>query len=202
MTVVHPRRPGCPRRSIAMTRRFRTVECIALMPRFGRDLGSSDCKGARAIGPHYSQKTPTPSMQLAMRSYGIFRWLSFRRVSSIVRRFQSVRHSVVSCFSRSHPTLTPPPSRSPAPPLPVSQSQSFIYVAAPPLSPPPSLTVDGSALRLRSCLPFNASEYNRIGPLFVRSALIEMHARKRIFLEMSLLPRLLERIHHKLLCAL
>ena len=148
MTVVHPRRPGCPRRSIAMTRRFRTVECIALMPRFGRDLGSSDCKGARAIGPHYSQKTPTPSMQLAMRSYGIFLG-TVRRVSSIVRRFQSVRHSVVSCFSRSHPTLTPPPSRSPAPPLPVSQSQSFIYVAAPPLSPP---TVSNSG-RLRFKAP-------------------------------------------------
>jgi len=103
-----------------------------------------------------------------MRSYGIFlgiRDLSFRRVSSIVRRFQqAVGQSLSSQLFQS----VPPHAHSTT----VSQSGSAApgqSSRSPPFPPPPSLTVDGSALRLRSCLLFNASEYSQDGQEGVRS---------------------------------
>lgn len=166
MTVVHPRRPGCPRRGIAKIpncRVHRAYATVRARPRvLGlRELGPSDriTHSRRRLRPCSSRRVRT---EFFGEVFDICRFGVCRRSCDAFSR-QSASHSVVSCFSRSHPTLTPPPSRSPAPPLPVSRR------GPPPLSPPPSLTVDGSALRLRSCLLFNASEYSQDGQEGVRS---------------------------------
>ena len=101
-------------------------------------------------------------MQLAMRSYGIFLGIFSRFVDSACvvdraplsagRLFQSVPpHAHSTTVSQSGSAAPGQSSRSP------------------PFPPPPSLTVDGSALRLRSCLLFNASEYSQDGQEGVRS---------------------------------
>ena len=65
-----------------------------------------------------------------------------RKRAPIHSQHTNVSESVIS---RSRPALTPPPARSPAPPLPVEQtaaqsvSQSLISRSHPALTPPPAL---------------------------------------------------------------
>ena len=83
------------------------------MPRLWRDIGSSDCKGARANGPHDTRLRP---QCVRTEFFEIYRYGAFRRSCFAISN-KSVSQSVA--YFEVPPALTPPPTRSPAPP-PVS----------------------------------------------------------------------------------
>ena len=90
------------------------------MPRLWRDIGSSDCKGARANGLHDTRLRPqcvrTGSSGFVRNFFEIYRFGAFRRSCFAISN-ESVSQSVA--YFEVPPALTPPPTRSPPPP-PVS----------------------------------------------------------------------------------
>ena len=116
------------------------------MPRLWRDIGSSDCKGARANGLHDTRLRPqcvrTGSSGFVRNFFEIYRFGAFRRSCFAISN-ESVSQSVA--YFEVPPALTPPPTRSPAPP-PVSHvafrptvSNKGQSDGAPPCSPVPTL---------------------------------------------------------------
>lgn len=146
MTVVHPRRPGCPRRGIAKIPNCRVHRAYATVRARPRVLGLRELGPSDRITHSRRRLRPCSSRRVRTEFFGeVFRYLSFRRVSSIVRRFQqAVGQSLSSQLFQS----VPPHAHSTT----VSQSGSAASgqsSRSPPIVPP---TVSNSG-RLRFKAP-------------------------------------------------